>query len=67
MKLYLPESEELVIESGKLSKSSKSSIKFCISLSMSCFLLTAISEFPKVTAFSQLPEKFIRDRYIPSN
>ena len=67
MTLYLPESKELVTDSQKLSESSKSSIKFCISFSVSCFLITAISEFPKVTAFSQLPEKFIRDRHIPTN
>ena len=66
MKLYLPESEELVIDSEKLFESSKS-IKFCISFSVSCFLVTAISEFPKVTAFSQLPENFLQDRHIPTN
>ena len=67
MKLYLPEPKELVIDSEKLSESSKSSIKFCISMSVRCFLLTAISEFPKVTAFPQLPEKFVRDFHILTN
>ena len=64
MKLYLPEPKELVIDSEKLSESS---IKFCISMSVRCFLLTAISEFPKVTAFPQLPEKFVRDFHILTN
>ena len=68
VELYLPESDELVAQTLRnLSELSKSSIKFCISFSVSCFLLSAISELSKVTAFSQLPNKFIRDRYIPTN
>ena len=67
MKRYLPGSKELVTESQKLSELSKSSIKFRISLSVSCFLLSVISEFPTVTAFSPLPDKFMRGRYIPTN
>ena len=67
MKLCLTESEELVIDSEKLSELSKSSIKFCISFSVRFFLLSVISDFPTLTYFSQLSEKYMRDRYIPTN
>lgn len=68
VELYLPESDELVAQTLRnLSELSKSSIKFCISFPVRFFLLSVISDFPTLTSFSQLSEKYIRDRYIPTN